>query len=74
MSGAFVRETDDQWLSDVAPTLNALVNFLTRENNGIPVYLQKKETDANGRAVFFMSNGLIYGKDDRSTWTIVDRP
>ncbi len=74
MSGAFVRETDDQWLSDVAPTLNALVNFLTRENNGIPVYLQKKETDAHGRELFFMNNGLIYGKDDRSTWTIVDRP
>ena len=42
MSQAFVRESDDQWLDDVPPTLNALVNFLTRENNGIRVYEKKQ--------------------------------
>ena len=41
MSQAFVRESDEQWLHDVAPTLNALVVFLTRENNGIRVYEKK---------------------------------
>jgi len=38
MSQAFVREGDDQWLSDIDPTRSALINFLTRENNGIQVY------------------------------------
>jgi hypothetical protein len=31
MSSAFVKESDDQWLQDIAPTMNALINFLTRE-------------------------------------------
>lgn len=38
MSQAFMRETDGQWLSDVSPTLQALIVYLTRENNGIRVY------------------------------------
>ena len=38
MSQAFVRESDEQWLHDVAPTLNALLVYLSRENNGIRVY------------------------------------
>jgi hypothetical protein len=42
MSQAFVRENDDQWLNDIGPSLTALVVFLTRENNGIRVYEQKK--------------------------------
>jgi hypothetical protein len=41
MSGAFVRESDDQWLHDIQPTLHALVVYLTRENNGVRVYEQK---------------------------------
>ena len=41
MSQAFVKEEDSQWLHDVAPTINALIHFLTRENNGVRVYEQK---------------------------------
>lgn len=72
MSGAFVRESDDQWLQDVSPSLPALLNFLQRENNGIPVNLQKTETSADGRELFHMSNGLIYYKNDRGTWNILN--
>jgi len=71
MSQAFVREGDDQWLSDVAPTLNALIVFLTRENNGIRVYEKEKKTDAQGRNVHVMSNGLSYYKDEKNQWQIV---
>ena len=71
MSQAFVRETDDQWLNEVPPTLNALINFLTRENNGIRVYEQKSFVDEKGREVHAMSNGLSYAKDHNSIWTIV---
>ena len=41
MSQAFVKESDEQWLHDIPPTLNALIMYLTRENNGIRVYEQK---------------------------------
>ena len=70
MSQAFVRESDDQWLDDVPPTLNALINFLTRENNGIRVY-EKSSRIEEGREVHDMSNGLSYAKNERGTWQIV---
>ncbi len=72
MSQAFVREGDDQWLSDIGPSLRALIVFLTRENNGIEVYEQKNYTDSNGREIHVMSNGLSYMKDDKSKWEVVN--
>jgi hypothetical protein len=71
MSQAFVREGDDQWLSDVAPTLNALIVFLTRENGGIRVYEQKNFTNDKGQDVHQMSNGLSYAKDSKGIWQVV---
>ena len=71
MSQAFVRESDDQWLSDVGPSLRALIIFLTRENNGIEVYEKKKSTDSEGRDIYAMSNGLSYRKDEKGKWEIV---
>jgi hypothetical protein len=70
MSSAFVKESDDQWLQDIAPTVNALVNFLTRENNGILVREEKSFTDDSGRQIYLMSNGLSYFKDDRGRWQV----
>lgn len=64
MSQAFVREGDDQWLSDIAPTMNALINFLTRENNGVRVYEKEITKDDSGREVYAMSNGLSYVRED----------
>lgn len=72
MSQAFVRETDDQWLNEVAPTVHALTVFLTRENGGIRVYEQRNFTDEQGRTVHAMSNGLRYAKNEKSEWTIVN--
>ena len=71
MSQAFVRESDDQWLNDIGPSLKALIIFLTRENNGIEVYEQKSYTDSQGREIHVMSNGLSYRKDDRGKWEVV---
>jgi hypothetical protein len=71
MSSAFVREHDDQWLEDVSPTVNALTNFLTRENNGVRVYEQKTVTDSKGREIHTMSNGLSYCKDQNGKWQVV---
>jgi hypothetical protein len=71
MSQAFVKENEEQWLHDVSPTLNALIVYLTRENNGIRVYEQKTTIDKDRRTVHMMSNGLSYAKDKEGKWEIV---
>jgi len=72
MSQAFVRESDEQWLHEVAPTLNALLIYLTRENNGIRVYEQKTSLHPKtGREVHYMSNGLAYSKDEGGRWCTI---
>ena len=71
MSRAFMKESDDQWLHDVAPTLSALLIYLARENNGIRVYEEKRSIDADGREVYDMSNGLSYTKDNEGKWRVV---
>ncbi len=72
MSQAFVRESDEQWLHEITPTMNALVVYLTRENNAIRVYEQKTFLDTKtGKEVFQMSNGLSYAKDEDGRWSVV---
>ena len=72
MSQAFIRESDDQWLDEVAPTVTALIHFLTRENNGIRVY-EKNTFIEDGREIHEMSNGLFYGKDFNGRWQVIER-
>jgi hypothetical protein len=56
----------------IQPTLNALINFLTRENNGIRVYLQKTYlVPKSGGEVHSMSNGLSYTKDENGKWMVI---
>ena len=71
MSRAFMRESDDQWLHEVAPTMSALIAYLTRENNGIRVFEEKQSIDSEGREVYEMSNGLSYMKDEGGKWRVV---
>lgn len=71
MSQAFVREGDEQSLSEIAPTLNALINLLTYENGGIRVYEKKQSTDREGRVIHEMSNGLSYSKDENGRWRVI---
>lgn len=71
MSQAFVRENDEPWLHEVAPTMQALIHFLTRENNGLRVYEQQSSVNAEGVSVHLMSNGLRYAKDGEGKWYIV---
>ena len=70
MSQAFVKENDEQWLHEVAPTLNALIVYLTRENNGIRVYEKKTLFNAAGQETHVMSNGLSYAKDKDGKWYV----
>ena len=72
MSQAFVKESDEQWLHEIAPTMNALLVYLARENNGIRVYEKKTTVDSKtGKEIHHMSNGLSYTKDDEGRWMVV---
>jgi hypothetical protein len=67
MSSAFVKEGDDMWLHDIAPTIEALKNYLTRENSGLQII--EKETyfsEILKAQVHKMSDGCYYIiKDNR---------
>ena len=72
MSQAFVKENEEQWLHEVPPTLNALIVYLTRENNGVRVYEQRNYVDAKtNKNVYVMSNGLSYSTDKESKWFVI---
>ena len=72
MSQAFVKESEEQWLHEIAPTMNALIVYLTRENNGIRVYEQRSFINTkDGKEVHVMSNGLSYATDADSKWYII---
>lgn len=70
MSQAFVREGDHQELSDIAPTLQALITLLTVENGGIKVYEKKMSKSKDGQLLHWMSNGLAYYVNDQGRWEI----
>ena len=72
MSSAFIKESEEQWLHDVSPTLNALIVYLTRENNGVLVYERRNFIDTKlGKTVHVMSNGGSYTKDEEGRWRMV---
>ena len=71
MSSAFVKESEEQWLHEIAPTIHALVFYLTRENNGIRVYEKRNFVHSKLKLeVHEMSNGLLYAKDIEGRWYV----
>lgn len=73
MSRGFTREYEDQWLREIPPTMAALIQYLTRENNGIPVYERRTYTDpATGREAHEMSNSLSYAVDEKNQWYMLE--
>lgn len=71
MSHAFVKEGDDQWLHDIAPTMQALINYLTRENGGVRVYEKKSYfSEEIGKEVHQMSDGFTYAINDEGKWYV----
>ena len=74
MSRGFVKEYEDEWLHEIAPTMNALVQHLTRESNGIRVYEKRTYTHPEtGKDVHEMSNGLSYSLNSGSQWYTVEQ-
>ena len=72
MSQAFVKENEEQWLHEVGPTMQALIVYLSRENNNIRVYEKRNFMDAKDNIELHeMSNGLTYAKDVAGKWFVV---
>ncbi len=72
MSSAFVRENDEQRLNEIGPSLDALLNYLRRENGGMTIReLRTRFSEKHQRDVHEMSDGLGYAKDDQSKWFVV---
>jgi uncharacterized surface protein with fasciclin (FAS1) repeats len=72
MSQAFMREKEEQWLGDVEPNINALMRYLTRENNGIKVTEVKSYFDEERKQqIYEMSNGFCYALDDDKRWQMI---
>ena len=70
MSSAFVKDEEPQWLHEIPGTVRALIDYLTRENNNIRVYIKKTIPLDNGREEHLMSNGLTYAKDSEGKWQV----
>lgn len=72
MSQAFVKEEDEQWLHEIQPTINALIVYLTRQNNGIRVYEKSSvHSEKYGTTVYKMSNGLDYFVGEEGAWKMI---
>ncbi len=72
MSSAFVKEGDDMWLHEIPPTLDALINYLTRENGGLRISEKENFFDAKLQSqVYRMSDGFSYTVRDNK-WVSLD--
>ncbi len=72
MSSAFVKESEEQRLNEVGPSVEALIIHLTRENNGIRVYQKGMNIHPKKKIeVYSMSNGLEYAKDEEGKWFLI---
>lgn len=71
MSSAFVREGDDQWLHDIAPTMDALINYLSRENGIRIVEKERYYSDEHKTEAYRMSDGFTYLIRDNK-WVCLD--
>jgi hypothetical protein len=72
MSSAFVKEGDDMWLHEIAPTLDALCNYLTRENGGLRITERENRYSETHKAVIHrMSDGFIYAVKDNK-WMLIE--
>lgn len=72
MSRAFVKESEGEWLGDVAPDVAALARYLAREI-GAPVFEVRAHLDDRNRTVYEMSNGESYTLDDDNRWFVVPK-
>ena len=71
MSRAFVKESEGEWLGDVAPDVTALARFLTRENGEKIIEVGTTKDAKTGLDIHEMSNGNRYALDMDGRWSVV---
>ena len=71
MSRAFVKESDGEWLGDVAPEISALERFLTRENGERVSLIRTTQEATTMHEIHEMSNGNSYAFDFDGRWMSV---
>lgn len=72
MSRAFIKESESEWLGDVAPEISALEQFLSREY-GEKIYRVRTVHDRTAnRNVHEMSDGSRYSLDFDGRWERVE--
>jgi len=71
MSSAFVREGDDMWLHEIPPTIDALVNYLSKENGLRIVEKESFYSEKEKTKVHKMSDGFLYLVRDNK-WVCLD--
>lgn len=71
MSRAFVKESDgdSDWLGGIAPTVEALAKYLTKEH-GTQVVETGRKPGPDGRELVMMSNGECYFVDGEGRWRL----
>ncbi|HEY4195723.1 MAG TPA: hypothetical protein VGM63_09320 [Mucilaginibacter sp.] len=72
MSSAFVKEGEYQKLSDVDPSISALLFYLRQENGGQAIRETKSfYSEVCGRYVYEMSDGLTYALGEENKWMVI---
>ena len=71
MSRAFVKESEGEWLGDVAPEIAALERYLSRENGEKIYRLREGRDGVSDRITHEMSNGDSYALDMDRRWSVV---
>ena len=60
------------WLHEISPTMDALVNYLTRENGGLRIMEKESFFDKELKMqVYKMSDGFAYGVKENK-WVCLD--
>jgi hypothetical protein len=71
MSRAFVKESEGEWVGDVAPEIAALERFLTRESGERVFLIRTTQDTITNRPIHEMSNGNSYALDGDGRWMSV---
>ena len=69
MSRAFVKESEGEWLGDVAPDIDSLLRYLTKENGFKVVEIVQQIDRRTARAIYSLSDGNSYMLDDDGRWS-----
>lgn len=71
MSSAFVKESENEQLKDIAPNMASLLIFLKRENGGPVRELHTRFSEKYQKEVHEMSDGLGYMLNDQNQWQVI---